>query len=97
MKETAPPRVGWIRPTLTLLDREVRRFVRQRSRVFGALGQPILFWLLLSAGLRSSFVPAGAPEGTDSLTWFFPGKKGVSWEGHLFGLIAGIATSLLIP
>ena len=26
----------------------------------------------------------------------FPGKKGVSWEGHLFGLIAGIATSYLI-
>lgn len=23
----------------------------------------------------------------------FPGKKGVSWEGHLFGLLAGIACS----
>lgn len=26
----------------------------------------------------------------------FPGKKGVSWEGHLFGLLAGIGTSYLI-
>lgn len=24
----------------------------------------------------------------------FPGKKGVSWEGHVFGLMAGIITSL---
>lgn len=27
----------------------------------------------------------------------FPGKKGVSWEGHLFGLVAGFATSYLYP
>lgn len=26
----------------------------------------------------------------------FPSKKGVSWEGHLFGLLAGIATSTFI-
>jgi ABC-2 type transport system permease protein len=31
---------------------ELVRFFRQRNRVFGALGQPIIFWLLFSEGLR---------------------------------------------
>lgn len=26
----------------------------------------------------------------------FPGEKGVSWEGHLFGLLAGIGTSYIV-
>lgn len=26
-----------------------------------------------------------------------PGKRGVSWEGHLFGLLAGVATSFITP
>lgn len=38
----------------TLAQRELVRFFRQRNRVFGALGQPIIFWLLFSEGLRSS-------------------------------------------
>jgi ABC-2 type transport system permease protein len=31
----------------TLCRREIVRFVRQRSRLVGALAQPVLFWLLL--------------------------------------------------
>jgi ABC-2 type transport system permease protein len=38
----------------TLAQRELVRFFRQRNRVFGALGQPIIFWLLFGAGLRQN-------------------------------------------
>src|SRR3972149_5337563 len=38
----------------TLCQRELVRFFRQKNRVFGALGQPLLFWLLFSEGLRSN-------------------------------------------
>ncbi len=54
----------------TLAQRELVRFFRQTNRVFGALGQPIIFWLLFGAGLRSARVGAG-----DTLDYahFFPG------------------------
>ena len=38
----------------SLARRELVRFFRQRHRVFGALGQPIIFWLLFSEGLKGS-------------------------------------------
>src|SRR3954468_4905170 len=38
----------------TLCQRELVRFFRQKNRVFGALGQPIIFWLLFGAGLKSN-------------------------------------------
>ena len=57
----------------TLWQREVVRFLRQRSRVIGALAQPIVFWLLLGGGLSASFRPPGAPASTGYLEYFFPG------------------------
>lgn len=61
-------------PIMTLAQREVVRFLRQRTRVIGALVQPILFWILFGAGLRGSFKP---PEwAASSMTYqeyFFPG------------------------
>jgi ABC-2 type transport system permease protein len=55
--------------------REVLRFVRQRNRVFGALGQPIIFWLLFSAGLGPSFrmTETAAGAGPSYAEYFFPG------------------------
>ena len=52
--------------------RDVKRFFRQRSRVVGALAQPILFWLLIGSGFEQSFRIAGA-EGIGYKQYFFPG------------------------
>ncbi len=49
---------------LSLAHREIVRFFRQRTRVFGALGQPIIFWLLFSEGFKSQ---------TLDYAFFFPG------------------------
>jgi ABC-2 type transport system permease protein len=57
----------------SLARREVIRFVRQPSRLIGALAQPCLFWLLLGAGLSASFRPPGAPAGTGYLQYLYPG------------------------
>jgi ABC-2 type transport system permease protein len=60
-------------PVYSLWWREMVRFVRQRSRVVGALVQPLVFWLLLGGGLQASFRPPGAPEGTGYVEYSYPG------------------------
>jgi ABC-2 type transport system permease protein len=55
-----------------LVARDVKRFFRQRSRVVGALAQPLLFWGLIGSGLASSFRIPGAEE-VGYLEYFFPG------------------------
>jgi ABC-2 type transport system permease protein len=64
-------------PVLTLSWREIIRFCRQRSRLVGAFAQPLLFWLLLGGGLRASFRPPGAPEGTGYVEYIYPGIIGL--------------------
>ncbi len=52
-----------------LTKREWVRFFRQRNRVIGALGQPILFWLLFGTGMHSAF--RGGDQ--DFMTYYLPG------------------------
>jgi ABC-2 type transport system permease protein len=58
----------------SLCGRELVRFFRQRNRVFGAIGQPIIFWILFGAGLGPSFRLGGdaAPD-VRYAEYFFPG------------------------
>ncbi len=58
----------------TLCQREWVRFVRQPNRVFGAIGQPVIFWLLFGAGLGPTFRLAGEDAARLSYReYFFPG------------------------
>ncbi len=60
-------------PAITLWHRELVRFFRQPSRVIGALGTPLLFWILIGSGLGTSFQASDAAEGSNYLQYFFPG------------------------
>ena len=65
--------IFWL-PVWTLTVRELVRFFRQRTRLVGALGQPIIFWVLFGAGLRGSFQPPEwAPADMTYQEYFFPG------------------------
>jgi len=60
--------------TYTLWLRDIVRFYRQRSRVIGALGSPVVFWLLLGSGLGRSFAGDSTRPPVESyLQYFYPG------------------------
>ena len=66
-------RAFWL-PIWTLAVRELIRFFRQRTRVVGAVGQPVLFWILFGTGLQGSFTPPSwAPADLTYQAYFFPG------------------------
>lgn len=77
---------GFLLPLGTLWWRELLRFYRQRSRVIGVVGSPLVFWLLIGSGLGTSFrapstgdasarglLASGQAAGAGYLEYFFPG------------------------
>lgn len=54
--------------------REIIRFLRQPSRIAGAVGTPVLFWVLLGAGFQGVFRVGEAAAGGGSFSeFYFPG------------------------
>ncbi len=64
---------AWLLPSVSLWRREVVRFLRQRGRVVGALGTPVVFWLLIGSGLRNSFRLPNMDQSINYLEYSFPG------------------------
>ncbi len=58
---------------LTLWERDIVRFFRDKPRVIGGLVPPIVFWLLIGAGLGTAVRVPGAPEGLNFLQYFYAG------------------------
>lgn len=61
-------------PIAALCQREAKKFLRDRSRLLGALAQPVGFWLLLGLGFQGTFrMPAGPGAEASYLEFLFPG------------------------
>lgn len=77
MNRSAEPQpatqTSFFRPCWTLCHREIVRFARQRSRVIGALGTPLVFWLLVGFGLGRSFRLPGTDSSISYLEYSYPG------------------------
>jgi ABC-2 type transport system permease protein len=59
------------RAAYALAERELLRFFRQPNRLIGAIGQPVIFWVLLGAAFRGSFRAPGVAETYGQ--YFLPG------------------------
>lgn len=55
-----------------LWTRDIVRFFRERTRVVGALVQPLIFWIVLGSGLSPTFHLQTASQ-LNYLEFFFPG------------------------
>ena len=64
---------AFILSSLTLCRRELVRFYRQKSRIIGVIGSPLVFWFLIGSGLSGSFRHPSAPPEINYLEYFFPG------------------------
>ena len=64
---------NWWRPAISLCQRELVRFLRQRNRVIGSLATPIMFWLFLGLGMQRSFAGKGETAHGGFMEYFFAG------------------------
>jgi len=70
MKEMKAIYIIWLR--------ESKRFFRERARVLGMLGQPLLYLLIVGNGMAAAFSFRAAPEGFNYLVFMYPGIIGQS-------------------
>lgn len=92
----------WVTLLITLISGLLIWCFAKKGLHIGASALITGYWGLLVSDILQQGTVTAIILGLISLYYFagiflgiFPGKKGVSWEGHLFGLLAGFATSYL--
>ena len=93
----------WVTAIITLISGFLIWCFAKPGIHIGASALITGYWGLLVSDILKQGSVTAIILGLISLYYFagiflgiFPGKKGVSWEGHLFGLLAGFATSYLV-
>jgi ABC-2 type transport system permease protein len=62
----------------TIWLREFKTFIREKPRIVGMIGQPLLYLLILGKGITASMSLNGAPGGMDYIKFMYPGIIGMS-------------------
>ena len=82
-----PPRgagavpVRWrheVRAAYAIWLRELIRFVSERARIVGALGQPLIYLAIMGTGFGATFRSAAVPTGFSYLQFMYPGVLGMT-------------------
>jgi len=78
---------GWFnaQAIYVLWLREMKRYLRARSRIIGSLGMPFFFLLFLGTGFKN-FKPPNFPSSVDYLNYVAPGIMAIVLQlGSMFG------------
>jgi len=67
-----------VRAAYAIWLRELIRFVSERTRVLGALGQPLIYLAIMGTGFGATFRSAAVPGGFSYLQFMYPGVLGMT-------------------
>jgi ABC-2 type transport system permease protein len=67
-----------IRAAYAIWLRELTRFVSERARIVGALGQPLIYLAIMGTGFGATFRSAAVPRGFSYLQFMYPGVLGMT-------------------
>lgn len=67
-----------VRAVYTIWLRDVIRFVHERARIVGALGQPLIYLAVIGTGMGSTFRPVAAGEAFNYIGFLYPGVLGMT-------------------
>jgi ABC-2 type transport system permease protein len=67
-----------LRAAYAIWLRELTRFVSERTRIAGALGQPLIYLAIMGTGFGATFRAAAAPRGFSYLQFMYPGVLGMT-------------------
>lgn len=67
-----------LRAVYAIWLREVVRFASERARILGALGQPLVYLVVMGTGFGATFRAAAAPHGFSYIAFMYPGVLGMT-------------------